>query len=893
MVISQDDLRQHMTVLGKPGFGKSRLLQHIIRQLLPDRGGVGVLDPAGDLVNDVSLWIAQNIHKIEPFVANNITLFEVGKDSSFALDPLQYLDGTPGDAGHHDWLVTRSQEIAYALLRTCGQQNYHDTRRLARFLTVAIYACGVPLDRHGRHIPLPEARTLVNPLQEENQNRLSRLVYRLLPSEYKSDLDLIGRGDKDSEDLTASTLNLLRTFFDGAVSSIFSCEVQPFDFRQMLRRRGVLLVNLRKSGRLSEHQADALGFFIQSELYNAALYNGENLAPNEREPFTLVIDEAAHFVDERLGDHLRESRKFGLSYILAAQDVSSLRTNNVDLSGIVLNLPTTQITFQQQDERELDRLVPIYLYTGLKTEPLLHEEQRLKGHAFVPVIEQTERRELQEAWRKQHSLLDTQTTVAVEQHEKAAGTSQLSAKRREDGASEHDRNISLNRTIEAQSHSSEASKQANTSSIQREESAARRRNAVKDIDELATTELTREQKRSERSRSDETVALSSHSNEKSNEHANVHSKTQTDTDRRQHTSEDRDANSRAVLSGYNRRSEEHMHLEDVSSSDGSWQSRRTVDRRSGVDDLFTTTNTEKTEHARLDSRGSEQENADTFENRDTNTNRELQTSERQTKDVHGSRTIKSDSTDNDKRHRESRVIEHNNENETHDARIEETSRSKSQTDRTENRKQDEKIQLAEQGRVAERRDVQLSEEGQTTREEDKKSTGSEVKHALTDERQDASAEIKSTITAERFVTLPVNILVHQATGQWKESEDQQKAKWKRRIRKLKKRHCAVSSEHRKARVVKVPPVEDAFHEYPDEFRTALLRAFKRYLIQTSPSCFVPRLGVDADDKRREAFLLSFEQPGHLAIAGPSDQAALPRPLPVAALSAPDDCPFEI
>lgn len=893
MTIDQDDLRQHMTVLGKPGFGKSRLLQHLIRQLLLNRGGVGVLDPAGDLVDDIALWLAENIDDIEPFIAQNITFFEVGKDSSFALDPLWYWDGTPGDAGHHDWLVTRSQEIAFALLRTCGQQDFHDTRRLARFLTVAIYACGVPLDRHGRHVPLPEARTLINPLQPEAQARLSRLVYPLLPSEYQSDLDLVGRGDKESRELTASTLNLLRTFFDGSVSAIFACEAEPFDFRRLLQRRGGLLVNLRKGGRLSEHQADAIGFFIQSEIYNAALYNAEHLTGDDREPFTLVIDEAAHFVDERLGDHLRESRKFGLSYILAAQDTSALRTDRIDLSGIVLNLPNTQVTFQQQDERELARLAPIFTYAGLKTKPLLHEEQRLHGHALVPVVEETERRELQEAWRNQHKIVDSKIIVDRQQHERATSDALVSGKRHEDLTSEHDRKISLERQLENQLQLNEVANKTATQEVERRDAITRQRTALKNSDEFAAAELSRKEARKDNIAAQENINLSSVTKETGNEHADLRVQTDAHIQRHQETDEERTAKAHVVSSGHDHIRKEHQQYLQSRGPDGALHTHQTIDTHLETADTFATLNTETEEKARRTSHISEHAATNSVEFRDTSIERKRERTERQAKQSAVKQDIASDVKQHDEQRRHTQGTEHAEEDEHRNTEQSEKSQANIHTTRTVKSEQDEHIRLTEHGQVAEQRDARFDEQTQTTRDQKTQASGSEVKNEATDEKQEATAEIRSLISAERFVTLPVNVLVHQPTGQWEQSEDQQTGKWKGRIRKLKKRQCAVASGHHKARRILVPEVKDAFDEYPDQLRLKLLQGFKKYLIDRSPSCFVPRLGRDADQQRLQSLLLNFEQLETLAIAGPPIRAALSQALPAAALPAPNDCPFDI
>ena len=55
--IGLDDRRRHMYIIGKTGTGKSELLKEMIKQDMEAGYGVGVIDPHGDLVDDVIKYI--------------------------------------------------------------------------------------------------------------------------------------------------------------------------------------------------------------------------------------------------------------------------------------------------------------------------------------------------------------------------------------------------------------------------------------------------------------------------------------------------------------------------------------------------------------------------------------------------------------------------------------------------------------------------------------------------------------------------------------------------------------------------------------------------------------------------------------------------------------------
>ena len=55
--IKRKDRRQHMYILGKSGTGKSVLLSNLIVQNIQNGEGVCVVDPHGDLVEDIMTYI--------------------------------------------------------------------------------------------------------------------------------------------------------------------------------------------------------------------------------------------------------------------------------------------------------------------------------------------------------------------------------------------------------------------------------------------------------------------------------------------------------------------------------------------------------------------------------------------------------------------------------------------------------------------------------------------------------------------------------------------------------------------------------------------------------------------------------------------------------------------
>ena len=62
--VSQEDQRQHLYVIGKTGVGKTTLLRNLILQHIQAGHGVGVIDPHGDLAEEL-------LHHIPPARADH------------------------------------------------------------------------------------------------------------------------------------------------------------------------------------------------------------------------------------------------------------------------------------------------------------------------------------------------------------------------------------------------------------------------------------------------------------------------------------------------------------------------------------------------------------------------------------------------------------------------------------------------------------------------------------------------------------------------------------------------------------------------------------------------------------------------------------------------------
>jgi len=111
------------------------------------------------------------------------------------------------------------------------------------------------------------------------------------------------------------------------------------DFRRILDRNCILLVNLSK-GILGEGNSALLGAFIMAHIQQAALSRANN---RQRDFFFLYLDEFQNYTTDNIKDILAESRKYGLSLVMAHQYLDQLAD---DLRAAVLNTTGTIACFR-------------------------------------------------------------------------------------------------------------------------------------------------------------------------------------------------------------------------------------------------------------------------------------------------------------------------------------------------------------------------------------------------------------------------------------------------------------------------------------------------------------------------------------------------------------------
>jgi hypothetical protein len=322
------DLRmRHVHVVGASGSGKSTLLTRMILEDLVRGEGLAVLDPHGDLVDEI-------LSRFPKDREADLILFDPGDEEiSLGWNMLEARSETEKTLLASDlvgvfrrlstsWGDQMNSVLANAILAFLESETGGTLLDLRRFL----------VDRDFRNDFL---RTVRDP---------EVLYYwqREFPL-------LVGKPQ-------GPILTRLDTFLrPKLVRRVVVERENRLDFRRIVDQGKVFLAKLAQ-GAVGEENAALLGSLIVSAFHQAAM-SRQDLAPHARRHFFLYLDEFHEVATPSMAALLTGARKYRLGITLAHQELRQLEAKNKDLASAVLANPATRIVFRvgEGDAKDLER----------------------------------------------------------------------------------------------------------------------------------------------------------------------------------------------------------------------------------------------------------------------------------------------------------------------------------------------------------------------------------------------------------------------------------------------------------------------------------------------------------------------------------------------------------
>lgn len=319
--------RTHVHIIGSSGEGKSKFMEHLIRQDIIAGNGLCLIDPHGYLYNDLARW-CESKGMLDRSRPKKIILFDPGADGwTFGFNPLQ--TGGTEISFHVDAMVK-------AVAKVWGGEDSDKTPLLKRMLRILFHALSE------KNLSLYEAQHLLNP-----QNAIVRkyLTADIQDSAIRQQWDYLNElKPRQFYEEAGSTINRMMEFLASPLIRASVGQIEnTIDFRKIMDEGWVLLVNLASKDKISDDNARLLGTLIVNDLLMKAKGRPEKVG--KEHPFYLYVDECARYVNEDFARILDECRKFGLHAVFAHQHLAQLQKAGEDVYKAIMTDAKTKVVF--------------------------------------------------------------------------------------------------------------------------------------------------------------------------------------------------------------------------------------------------------------------------------------------------------------------------------------------------------------------------------------------------------------------------------------------------------------------------------------------------------------------------------------------------------------------
>ncbi|MDD5071817.1 MAG: type IV secretion system DNA-binding domain-containing protein [Patescibacteria group bacterium] len=306
--IKRDDRRRHLYVIGKSGTGKSQFMASLAIQDIINGEGVGVLDPHGDLIQDI-------LCRIPPERAEDVILFSPADlERPLALNLVDY---DPKYPEQKTFVINEMIKIFDKLydLKATGGPIFEQYMRNALLLIMADPASGSTLMEVPKVLADPAFRKM----------KLERCGDPTVVDFWKQEAEKAGGEAALANVVPYVTSKLTQFISNDTMRPIIGQQRSSFNFRDLMDKQKILLIDLSK-GRVGEMNAFLLGMILIGKILMAAL-SRTDIPLEKRKDFYLYIDEFQNFTTDSICSILSEARKYGLNLIIAHQYLGQLVKN--------------------------------------------------------------------------------------------------------------------------------------------------------------------------------------------------------------------------------------------------------------------------------------------------------------------------------------------------------------------------------------------------------------------------------------------------------------------------------------------------------------------------------------------------------------------------------------
>jgi len=341
--LSTKALRSGITLVGKPGMGKSILMEHMVRISAeddPEQPAVVVIDPHGDLAERLLGVLSPQV------VRNRVYYLDVAaKDYIMTYNPLD-----PTQHGLDPQSIAQIfMDIGQALFgKYWGPRMQIPYKR-------TILAVALANKKRGRGNLF--GPNLITPFLMADRELWAEFIRQeigdgevltdLLSMYYQGQLAHINRHLK--QQVIMPVLSKADRFAEEPANSLYNPAESDLDLWGVIKNRKILIINTR-SGIIGEDMAAFTGALFINAMVKIVMHQIADRI-KDRVPITLVVDEMQTITGVRWDTILGQMRKHGFNLVIGTQSLASIRENIGDnMPGIILGGSHSLFSFRVNGE---------------------------------------------------------------------------------------------------------------------------------------------------------------------------------------------------------------------------------------------------------------------------------------------------------------------------------------------------------------------------------------------------------------------------------------------------------------------------------------------------------------------------------------------------------------
>ncbi|MBI2416282.1 MAG: type IV secretion system DNA-binding domain-containing protein [Candidatus Kerfeldbacteria bacterium] len=340
--IKRADRQRHLYVIGQTGSGKSVMLSSLAIQDINNGEGVCVIDPHGDLVEDV-------LEHIPKHRADDVVIFNPGDiERPVGLNMLEY-----DTDEQKDFAVQEMVAIFYKLF---GQEMIGPM--FEHYMRNAMLAMMDDKEAGATLIEIPRMFTDAAFRKEKLKKVKNLIVKNFWQQEYEQ-----SQAGQQAADMLSYVISKIGRFLtNDMMRNIVGQARSGFNVREIMDNRKILLVNLSK-GSIGEVNSSLLGLIMVSKIQMAAMARA-NMPKEQRKDFYTYVDEFQNYTTDSIAVILSEARKYKLDLILAHQYINQLvKNNDTQIRDAVFGNVGTKVAFRigvEDAEMMAKELAPVF-----------------------------------------------------------------------------------------------------------------------------------------------------------------------------------------------------------------------------------------------------------------------------------------------------------------------------------------------------------------------------------------------------------------------------------------------------------------------------------------------------------------------------------------------------